>query len=260
MVDYPSNMNHHGEINTMKPILADYLDICLKFRKEYLSKPERKQRHTLLTEWAKAEYEEGKLTIPELYEFWDSHKEVSYHKIFIEKVILPTVNEDFQNGEIDGLKFLFYCLRGQDRIEYIATSSPVAIFSDAHNHRYSALQLAEIVLKKEPDNEDALKTKYFLEKERLWYSIHEIPLGVLNEGSEANLSDIPNMLRAVDTFEAVSKKLTMDDDTTLIEDCRKFYVAYQEYLKHRKQNLTFEDYLKRNHIPYERYCSTFYFR
>ena len=106
----------------MKQILTDYIEICLKFRKEYISKPERKQRHILLTEWAKAQYADGNPTIPELYEFWDKYKDVSYNKIFIEKAIVPTVNEDFQNGGIEGLKFLFYCLHGRDGIEYISRS------------------------------------------------------------------------------------------------------------------------------------------
>lgn len=244
----------------MKQLLADYLEICLKFRKEYLSKAERKQRHILLTEWAKTQYDDSNPTILELYEFWDKYKDVSYNKIFIEKAIVPTVNNDFQGGGIEGLKFLFYCLRGRDAIEYISTTSPVFIFSNENNYKYTSVQLADLVLEKEPDNDDALKLKYFQEKEHLWNSIHEIPLGVLNGMNGANISDIPNMLSSVDSFEAISNKLKIDDDETLIEDCRKYYVAYGEYLKQRNQYNNFEDYLFRNNIPFEQYCSTFYFK
>lgn len=245
---------------TMKQILADYLEICLKFQKEYLSKPERKQRHILLTEWAKTQYADGNPTIPELYEFWDKYKEVCYNKFFIEKAIIPTVNDDFQSGGIEGLKFLFYCLRGKDVIEYISTTSPVFIFSNENNYKYGSVQLADMVLEKEPNNEDALKVKYFIGKEYLWNSIHEIPFGVLNGMNGASVSDIPDMLSSVDSFEAISNKLKMDDDKTLIEDCRKFYNAYREYLKQQNQYNNFEDYLIRNNIPFERYCSTFYFK
>ena len=144
----------------MKQILTDYLDICLKFRKEYLSKPERKQRHILLTEWAKTQYADGNLTIPELYEFWDKYKDISYNKVFIKNVIVPAVNVDIRNGDIEGLKFLFYCLRGKDAILYRSSDSPVSIFSNESNYKYSPFQLADMVLEKEPDNEDALKVKY----------------------------------------------------------------------------------------------------
>lgn len=131
----------------MKQLLTDYLEICLKFRKESLSKPERRQRYILLTEWTKAQYAEGNPTIAELYEFWDKHKDLCYNKIFIEKAIVPTVNDDFQSGGIDGLKFLFYCLRGRDAIDYISTTSPVFIFSN-DNSKYGSVQLADLVLEK----------------------------------------------------------------------------------------------------------------
>ncbi|MFG6340203.1 MAG: hypothetical protein K1W31_17855 [Lachnospiraceae bacterium] len=242
----------------MKQILADYLEICLKFRKEYLSKPERKQRHILLTGWAKAQYAEANPTILELYEFWDKYKDVSYNKIFIDKVIVPTVDEDFQNGGIEGLKFLFHCLHGKDRIEYISSSNPVSIFSNGHNYKYSAFQLADTVLENDPDNEDALKVKYFLWKEILWYSIHEIPDGVLNGMNGADISDIPNMLNSVDRFQSISNKLKIDNDKTLIEDCRKFYVAYREYLQQVDKYVDFEDYLNKNSISYTR-CCAYYF-
>ena len=73
----------------------------------------------------------------------------------------------FKNGGIEGLKFLFYCLHGRDGIEYISTTSPVSIFSNEHNYKYSSIQLADMVLKKDPDNEDALKAQYFIGKEHL---------------------------------------------------------------------------------------------
>ena len=69
----------------MKQILTDYIEICLKFRKEYISKPERKQRHILLTEWAKAQYADGNPTIPELYEFWDKYKDVAIIKFLLKR-------------------------------------------------------------------------------------------------------------------------------------------------------------------------------
>lgn len=75
----------------------------------------------------------------------------------------------------------------------------------------------------------------------------------------ASISDIPNMLNAVDSFQAVSNKLRIDNDDVLIEDCRKFYAAYREYLQQVDEYADFEDYLNKNNIPYERYCSTYYY-
>ena len=47
------------------------------------------------------------------------------------------------------------------------------------------------------------------------------------------------------------------NDEILIEDCRKFYVAYREYLKQQSRYNNFEDYLNQNDIPCERYCGTY---
>lgn len=37
----------------MNKVLAEYISICSQFRKDGLSKPERKQRHAMLSEWTK---------------------------------------------------------------------------------------------------------------------------------------------------------------------------------------------------------------
>ena len=139
------------------------------------------------------------------------------------------------------------------------------IFSN-DNSKYGSVQLADLVLEKDPNNEDALKVKYFIEKEHLWNSIHEIPLGVLNGMNGASVSDIPDMLSSVDSFEAISNKLKINNDETfindeiLIGDCRKFFVAYREYLLQLEMYADFEDYLNKNNISYERYCSTYYYK
>ena len=194
-----------------------------------------------------------------LTDYLDICKDISYNKVFIENVIVPAVNVDIRNGDIEGLKFLFYCLRGKDAILYRSSDSPVSIFSNESNYKYSPFQLADMVLEKEPDNEDALKVKYFIGKEILWYSIHEIPYGVLNGVNGANISDIPDMLSSVDRFQTISNKLKIDNDKILIEDCRKFYAAYREYLQQLERYADFEDYLNKNNISYERYCSTYYY-
>ena len=41
----------------MNRILSEYLEICSKSRAEGLSKPERKQRHALLSEWENTDNE-----------------------------------------------------------------------------------------------------------------------------------------------------------------------------------------------------------
>lgn len=245
----------------MKSILADYLELCLQFPKERLGKPERKRRHLLLSEWAKRQYAGDPLTIDELYEFWDAYKGYCYNKIFILKAVVPPVHADLASGGMEGLKFLFHCFDGCDRSDYICTASALWIFCEASGFKYKSFELAKLLLDSEPENKNALKYKYYNTQEMLWYSLHEMPAGVLMGNNGARSEDISTMLRSVDQFQLLCKKLNIDneEDGALIEDCRRFYPAYKEYLQHEEQYIDFEDYLKRNAIPYSRYCSTYYY-
>lgn len=234
----------------MKQILTDYLIICSRFRNEGLSKSERRQRHTLLTEWAKNKYADGCPTLPELYNFWDKHSDICYNKVFIEKAINPAIDVDMENGGIEGLKFLFYCLREKDDVSYVASNSPVSIFCATKEYNFTPFRLADIILEREPDNEDALRYKYHRLKYFLEFSLHELPFGILNGMNGASLSDIPSMLNDIDEFGRVAKKINMPLCESLIEDCHKYYIAYKDYLQNLDQYKDFEDYLDLRGISY----------
>ena len=66
------------------------------------------------------------------------------------------------------------------------------------------------------------------------------------------------MLSSVDRFQIISNKLKIDNDEILIENCRKFYTAYGEYLQQSDKYADFEDYLNKNNISYMR-CRAYYF-
>lgn len=89
----------------MNRILSDYLEICSKFRADGLSKPERKHRHTLLSQWEKTDYERGMLPLGEIQDFWDNHNDICWNRVFINKVICPAIAADLETGGYDGLRF-----------------------------------------------------------------------------------------------------------------------------------------------------------
>lgn len=225
----------------MKSILEDYIDICMKFRPDGLSKTERKHRHILLTEWVKTVYADSELTVAELYSFWDKYQSICWNKLFFKKVIVPTVQTNFDSDSIEGIKFLCYCLRGKEMGDYLSIDSPLRIFCDAIGNNYTPYSLVSLILYKEPNNEDALRAKYYFIRCDLEYSIHEVPRGVLFFDE-----DISSMLRVVDDFEELSKNLKIFDDTLLIQDCRRYYTAYDAYLIKRVEYVDFEDYLIKN--------------
>lgn len=234
----------------MKQILTDYLDICSRFRKDGLSKPERKLRHALLTEWAKKHYADDNPTIPELYDFGDEYGDMCHNRIFIEKVIVPVVDDDMKNGNIEGLKFLFYCLRGYEDVSCNSSESPVWIFCNAINYQFGTMQLADMVLEKEAEEENALNYKYRHLLDFFEFSIHEMPTGILNGMNGASKSDIPEMLKDIDEFERISGILNMPLYEDLINYCRKYYTAYGDYLQNFNQYESFEEYMSLNGISY----------
>ena len=59
--------------------------------------------------------------------FTDCYGELCYNNLFIKFVIVPVVAADFENNGIDGIKFLFSCFRGHDRL-YNNANSPLSIF------------------------------------------------------------------------------------------------------------------------------------
>lgn len=89
----------------MNKVLAEYISICSQFRKDGLSKPERKQRHAMLSEWAKNIHAAEIPGLAELYEFRDCYGELCYNNYFIKSIIIPVVAADFENNGIDGIKF-----------------------------------------------------------------------------------------------------------------------------------------------------------
>lgn len=240
----------------MNRILSDYLEICSKFRANGLSKPERKQRHALLSQWEKTDCERGMLSLGEIQDFLDNHNDICWNRVFISNVICPAIAADLETGGYDGLRFLFHCFREHES-SCIHSDSPLAIFSDYSGGKYQPFQLADMLLAYEPDNVDALRYKYDALKYFLEFSIHEMPSGVLNGYDGASVSDIPAMIEDTNEFERISRKLNMPPCKTLIADCRRYYKAYGDYLQNLDRYGTFEDYLRLNKIPYQSYTSRY---
>ena len=177
--------------------------------------------------------------------FRDCYGELCYNNYFIKSIIIPVVAADFENNGIDGIKFLFSCFRGHDRL-YNNANSPLSIFCDAIGYKYNPIQLADLVLDVEPENLDVLNFKYYSLKSYLEFSLHEMPSGILDGMNGASVSAIPDMFHIVDEFQCLSEKLSLNDGSTLIADCRKFYSAYENYLKNLDSFKNFADYLNKN--------------
>lgn len=229
-------------------LLREYLEIVSQFSADRLSKKQRKQRHLLLSAWQRKSYDEPLPTLEELEAFRKSHGDYCHNPIFVRKAIVPTVQKDIEAGGIEGIRFLFSCF--QDKGYDYYTSSVLHFFCKTMDYRYAPVSLAHKLLEQEPDNEFAMKYLYHHKKNFLEFSIHEMPTGILDGMNGASIDSLSEMLEDTSEFECLSKKLNISSDETLIDDCRRYYKAYRDYLLHLSKYQSFEDYLCMNRIPY----------
>lgn len=150
----------------MKRVLSDYLEIYNKFRTDGLSKLERKQRYTLLSEWGQTAYDDESVNISDIQDFWNSHNRICWNKLFISKVICPVIAADLEIGGYEGLKFLFQCFRGHDD-SYVSSDCPLAVFANIVDISISRFSWQTFCLNKTPitltrSNTSIIRSNIFL--------------------------------------------------------------------------------------------------
>jgi len=229
-------------------VLVDYLEIYNRYpSNDFLSKAQRKARHHELMMWEKQKYT-AMPTIEEIKTFMRKNDALKYEQPFFLKVVVPCVQRDISEDNIQSLRFLFEC-NGMEDYRIGTDRDYVYLFCLGTNFKYNAWNLADMVLSKEPDNEIVMYYKYRSIKRVLEYSIHEVPLGVLAGIDGAKKEDIPDMIKNLREFATLSKKLNKNDNH-LIKECDTMYTAWEQYLSNIKNYNSFEDYLTKHDIAY----------
>ena len=229
-------------------ILFDYLEIYNRFPTDtFLSKAQRKTRHSELMKWTKQEYQIMP-DIDEIIVFMRENDTLKYEQPFFLKVVTPCVLNDMENGKIASLRFLFEC-NGMDNHRINTATDYVQMFCLGTKYKYDAWDLADRVLEYEPDNQVVLHYKYTAIRGVLAYSIHEVPSGVLSGIDGAEKEYMPNMQKLLREFAALSKKLNKDDER-FIQKCADIFNAWEYYLTHTEDYGSFEDYLIKHKITY----------
>ena len=233
---------------TEQSILQDYLTICNQFPTKPLGKKQRCQRHQALMEWQNRPYD-GIISIAELFTFWKNHADLPLGKPFCIKVVVPSVLTDLERGNTEGIRFLFESNQAKADYDIGTTEDFVEIFCAETGYRYQPYQLADMLLTREPQNQTVLRHKYLLLKRYIEFSIHEVPYGILNGMNGAEASALPAMLRDLEEFAEICRKLTLDEEA-LIRTTSMLYHAYETYLQAAETYNDFADYLEQHQIPY----------
>ena len=121
---------------------------------------------------------------------------------------------------------------------------------DSFGDRYDLLNT---LLEREPNYLPALTQKFQLLLNAASLSVHELPWGILAGIDGADAKDIPAMLASLDDLLAIAEKIQLKDHDLedFVADCRRYYLAWQDYLyTETRLQLSFGDFLKQRGISY----------
>lgn len=228
-------------------VLQDYLTIYQRFSVENTwRKKEREERHQRLMEWQNHTYSQMP-DINEIISFVERNPELVYERPFITKLLVPCVVKDLAS---DSIAALAYLLRATETKGIGTTKDKLNVVCEALNWEHTPLHLVALVLEKEPENKVALYYKYRILMQTIHFSIHEVPLGILTGVNGAEKAEVPQMLKNLDEFEALSHLLG-ENQQALIDLCRRLYLGWSHYLDETNQYRGFEDYLRKHDISYD---------
>ncbi|MBF0715677.1 hypothetical protein [Gemelliphila palaticanis] len=206
--------------------LKQYLEIYQKFPVDnYLSKDERKNRHKMLVDWGKLEIQEYP-TLNELIEFITQNKDIVH--------INPQFFQKFQSIWKEDLK------NGYQFAEFIIEMNLQEMM---WKFDISHMELVSTVLKYNPYHIKALKLKLKTLIRYHDFNLHELPWGVLVEGS------LEEELQSVKEMEEVADKLgyKYKDFEFLVSYCKTYYPLWFEYLS-LKEKYGFKHFLESKEI------------
>lgn len=214
----------------MNTHLKEYLKIYIKFPLgNYFTKEQRKIRHEMISNWEKSDL----IEFPTLDEFINFVKE-NLNIIQITPQFFKKFKVVWQDDLENGYKFAEFIL--EMNLEEIMWAFDI-----------SSMQLVKEVLNYNPNHLKALKLKLKTLVRYHQFCLHEIPFGVLVEGS------LEEELKSVEEMKAIAEKLNFNDESfkILLSNCKTYYPLWFEYLKINKKE-GFENFLKEKEIRTEK--------
>lgn len=205
----------------MNIALRDYLEIYKKFPiNAYFSKEQRKIRHKMMTDWENSDLQDFP-TLDELTYFIKQYKD--------ETKITPQFLKKFKVIWLDDIK------KGHQFAEFLLEMDFVELM---WHFDISLMDLAEQVLRHNPNYEKALKLKLQNLVRYHDFNVHELPYGVLVEGN------LEEELESVQEMEELAKKLNLTKKSfeILVNNCKTYYPLWFEYLQ-EKAKTGFENFL-----------------
>lgn len=169
------------------------------------------------------------------------------NSIFIKKAICPLIYDSLNNNEYEFINELIETI-GIDESQKISLKDIFDVYCEFIQWKKSPIQIANEILPYS-NSKLLLEYKFNLMEEEIYYSIHELPVGIIDTGILSG----QNYIDFFSEFEEIAKKLNKKID---IENVKCVYDSYFDYLKNQSAYTSFEEYLNKNNIDYTCYFTT----
>lgn len=153
-------------------------------------------------------------------------------------VIFPILSEGAESGSVEAIKTL------------IKLAHPLQHYQNfTKNYQYSTRELVITGLKLAPNDFELLSSHEKDVRNYLYYTLHELPAGVLYDMNSSDNEGCDELLKLVVDYEQTCQKLGANHQE-LINKCRFYYVSYKDYLANRLSDphlyKNFGEYLTKN--------------
>lgn len=216
------------------------LDNYLKIYEQFPLKDKRfkKERNIALNQW-KIDENDYSLLKDEVCIFIKEHSDI-INSVFIKRVVCPLFEECFNKNEYNFVSELIETITINET-QKISVKDIINIFCEYKQWKQTPIQIVNKLLSR-INSEILLQLKFDLMQEQIYYSIHELPLGIL----DINISSKQSYIEFLNEFEETAKKLNTKID---IDNIKTLYNAYFDYSEN-KNECSFEDYLEQHKIDY----------
>lgn len=164
--------------------------------------------------------------------------------VFIKRAVCPLIKDCLNNNEYDFINELIQTI-GADEAQKISTEDIINIYCEYIHWEKSSIQTVDEILL-HSHSKLLLEIKFNLMQKQIYYSIHELPIGILLE--DIGILTRKSYIEYFSEFEEIAKKLNKKTD---IDKIRVLYEAYFDYLNNKKECASFEEYLNKNNIDYK---------
>lgn len=203
-------------------------------------KRSKKKRHPAFHAW-RVDKNDYTLLKTEVCGFINDNRAI-INSVFIKQAICPLINECIDNNENDFINELIKTV-GIDNSQKNSLKDIIDIYCEYDQWEKTPIQIVNEFLR-HSNSDLLLEFKFDLMQEQILYSLHELPVGIIDIGilSRQNYTDF------FDEWEDTAKKLNKKNN---IDKVKLIYEAYFIYLDNRNEFTSFEEYLNRNKVDYD---------